>query len=204
MLKNIIFMELNQPDTTKKTIRLAGKRVEYRERVSVRARGIRMTIEFGKGLTVIHPIWQSANEIADFLQQKSRWILKHLLALKKIEAKTILPHSRDTYHAGKAAAKILIENKVTFFNSLYRYPYRTIRIGNQTSLWGSCSRSNTLKFNFKLTYLPQPLIDYVVVHELCHVEEHNHSRAFWALVSRAIPDYKARRRQLSQYIIRKI
>jgi predicted metal-dependent hydrolase len=76
-----------------------------------------------------------------------------------------------------------------------------IRIRNQTSLWGSCTRTGNLQFNYKLVYLPKRSVDYIVVHELCHLKEHNHSQRFWKLVEKMIPDYKQIRRSLRQYVM---
>ena len=71
-------------------------------------------------------------------------------------------------------------------------------IGNQKTLWGSCAADGTLRFNWRLVMMPPPLMDYVVVHELAHLKEHNHSPAFWKVVTKAMPDALERRRQLRE------
>jgi predicted metal-dependent hydrolase len=63
-----------------------------------------------------------------------------------------------------------------------------IGIGDQKSRWGSCSAADSLRFNWRLAMVDQSLVDYVVVHELCHMLQRNHSRAFWAEVERVLPD----------------
>ena len=76
--------------------------------------------------------------------------------------------------------------------------YGGITIRNQRSRWGSCSGQGTLNFNCLLMLAPPEVLDYVVVHELCHRKEMNHSAAFWAEVARVLPDYEARKRWLKE------
>ncbi len=71
--------------------------------------------------------------------------------------------------------------------------YHRIRIGGQRTLWGSCSTRGTLSFNWRLVLAPHEVLDYVVVHELCHLRVPNHSREFWALVERHRPGWRRRR-----------
>ncbi len=73
---------------------------------------------------------------------------------------------------------------------------KKIGVRNQKGRWGSCSRNGSLNFNFRVVYLPPPLVDYIVVHELCHLGELNHSKKFWSLVSQAVPDYRLMRKKL--------
>jgi predicted metal-dependent hydrolase len=77
--------------------------------------------------------------------------------------------------------------------------YRRIRIGGQRTLWGSCSSRGTLSFNWRLVLAPLEVLDYVVVHELCHLRVPNHSRRFWALVERHRPHWRQQRGWLRDY-----
>lgn len=86
--------------------------------------------------------------------------------------------------------------RLAHYNALYQMPLRKVAIRNSKSRWGSCSKQGNLNFNYKLLFLPLPIVDYVVVHELCHLSEFNHSPKFWALVAEAVPDHKARRKAL--------
>lgn len=70
---------------------------------------------------------------------------------------------------------------------------RDIRIKEQRTLWGSCGRDGILRLDRKLSRVPKPVFEYVVVHELCHLEHRDHSAAFWALVKRLLPDYEERK-----------
>lgn len=90
----------------------------------------------------------------------------------------------------------MVERKIEQFNAVYNFKVGRVSIRNQRSRWGSCSRLGNLNFNFKIALLPEPLVDYLIVHELCHLGEFNHSPRFWDLVAHTIPDYRAKRRAL--------
>lgn len=91
-----------------------------------------------------------------------------------------------------------ILERLEFWNRVYGFSWKSVAIRNQKTRWGSCSRRGTLSFNYRLILLAPELLDYVVVHELCHLKEFNHSRAFWELVGRGIPDWRARRAELKK------
>jgi len=77
--------------------------------------------------------------------------------------------------------------------------YNRITIRDQKSRWGSCSSKNNLSFNYKLMYFNNEIIDYVIVHELCHLREMNHSKEFWKIVEGIMPDYKTYKQQLKSF-----
>ena len=76
--------------------------------------------------------------------------------------------------------------------------YRNLRIKDQKSLWGSCTRDGDLNFNWRLILAPPPLLDYLVIHELAHLKELNHSKKFWAIVASWCPEYRRHRLWLRQ------
>lgn len=96
----------------------------------------------------------------------------------------------------KKAARPIVVQRIAHFNAIYGFTYTAIHIRHQKTRWGSCSGDGVLSFNCALLGLPPSLRDYIVVHELCHLWEMNHSPRFWALVARTIPDYKKCRMQL--------
>lgn len=94
--------------------------------------------------------------------------------------------------ACKARAKKIIQERLRHFNQEYSFVFERVAVKDLRSRWGSCSSKKNLNFHYKLLFLPVELLDYVVVHELCHLVEMNHSYKFWQLVGKTIPDYKKR------------
>jgi predicted metal-dependent hydrolase len=78
----------------------------------------------------------------------------------------------------------------------YNFSYNKVFIKNQRTRWGSCSSNRNLNFNYRIINLAPELQDYLIVHELCHLQEFNHGQAFWNLVGLQIPNYKVVRTQL--------
>lgn len=98
----------------------------------------------------------------------------------------------------KEAARALVHARLAHYNRLYQAPLKKVFIKNHKSRWGSCSSLGNLNFNYKVLFLHPEVADYVVVHELCHLKEFNHSPKFWALVAEALPHYKALRQELKK------
>lgn len=103
------------------------------------------------------------------------------------------------YKLHKPAAQALAEQKVAQWNQLYNFSVGRISIKNARTRWGSCSAKGNLNFNYKIALLPEHLADYLVVHELCHIGQFNHSQAFWNLVAQAVPEYRERRAELKKW-----
>ncbi len=99
--------------------------------------------------------------------------------------------SRRQYIKYKEQARLLAENRISYYNKFYKFKVNRIAIKNTQSRWGSCSKRGNLNFNYKIALLPAELADYVIVHELCHLGEFNHSKRFWKLVSLTVPNYKS-------------
>lgn len=104
----------------------------------------------------------------------------------------------------KKKAEEVIHDRLQFFNEHYSFKYNRVSLRNQKSRWGSCSRLKNLNFNWRLIMAPIEVIDYVVVHELCHLKQMNHSPKFWGLVEETIPDYKEVRKWLrkNEYLLK--
>lgn len=87
-------------------------------------------------------------------------------------------------------AKNIIEKRLKLYQVHFKVKYRKITIDDSHNKWGSCNSDHNLTFNWKLLLFPIEVIDYVVVHELCHLVHMNHDRSFWRLVGKIFPDYK--------------
>jgi predicted metal-dependent hydrolase len=86
--------------------------------------------------------------------------------------------------------KALVEESVATYQSYFKTKPRSIRINDSKTTWGTCDSKLQLTFNWKLAMAPREVIDYVVVHEMCHMVHLNHDRSFWRLVGKILPDYK--------------
>lgn len=100
------------------------------------------------------------------------------------------------YRRHKEQARVAVHARLSYFNRYYGHTYRRVFIKNSKSRWGSCSSAGNLNFNYKLIFLPQEVMDYVIVHELCHLAVFNHGPEFWELVGRALPNHKELRSAL--------
>ncbi len=100
------------------------------------------------------------------------------------------------YLENKDKALQIVKDRIEYFNMFYNYKWNRIVIRNQKTRWGSCSKKGNLNFNYKIALLPQKSSDYIIVHELCHLGEFNHSRKFWDLVAKTVPGYKEIRKNL--------
>jgi predicted metal-dependent hydrolase len=103
------------------------------------------------------------------------------------------------YREAVERTRALVAERAAYWAALYGIKYGRISIRKQKTRWGSCSRAGNLNFNYRLGFLPFELMDYIVVHELCHIPEPNHSAAFWDLVSEAYPNSRALRAALRSY-----
>lgn len=134
--------------------------------------------------------------IRTFVASKSHWIETHLTI--KNEAPKLPEFAPEELRALAQQAVKMIPERVAYFAPLVGVPYGRITIRNQRSRWGSCSGKGNLNFNCLLILVPQEVMDYVVVHELCHRIEMNHSLKFWAEVERVLPDYRERQKWLRE------
>ncbi|MDO8430397.1 MAG: M48 family metallopeptidase [Candidatus Taylorbacteria bacterium] len=95
-------------------------------------------------------------------------------------------------------ARELAHRKVGEFCAIYNFKCNKIAIRNQKTRWGSCSKRGNLNFSYRIALLPPHLSNYIIAHEVCHLGEFNHSKNFWNLVARTIPDYAKLRKELNQ------
>jgi predicted metal-dependent hydrolase len=123
-------------------------------------------------------------------------VLKKLGYVRVRKVRVAPRKSRSAYLKHRETARALVKQRLEYFNSIYGFTIGKIAIRDQRSRWGSCSRKGNLNFNYRIALIPLHLADYIVVHELCHLKEFNHSKQFWDLVARAVPDHAACRKAL--------
>ena len=137
-----------------------------------------------------------------FLQTKEAWLRKCLDQVEEresfAEAAGLEPLTEDELSALTKAARAYFTEKCAWLAPVVGVDYGRISIRHQKTRWGSCSTKGNLNFNCLLMLAPEDVRDYVVVHELCHRKEMNHSNAFWAEVARVVPDYREKERWLKE------
>ena len=99
--------------------------------------------------------------------------------------------TQEHYRAHKERARALVHKRLIHWNAHYACSYGRVAIRDQHTRWGSCSSKQNLNFNYRIVFLPPHLVDYIIVHELCHLLELNHGPRFWAHVARTCPEFVA-------------
>jgi predicted metal-dependent hydrolase len=145
---------------------------------------------------IVAPSWMRDGDIAEIVDQHREWI-----ALERAKQRPRLRldprHVSET--EGRRAARELITMLIDDEAAELGVAPKRVQIRDQRSRWGSCSTTGTLSFNWRLVLAPLEVLDYIVVHELCHMREPNHSRRFWKLVEARRPDWRAQRDWLDQH-----
>jgi len=169
--------------------------VPYTIKTNPRSRRFWLRIYPDGRVCVTVPRRASIDEATSFLQTHLEWVCKKLMWIEKRESNMqTLPSA--SYASTKEQARELVQQKIEQYGPLYNVNVKRMTIKNQKSKWGSCSRRGNLNFNYRIVFLSETLIDYLIVHELCHLKEFNHSKKFWNLVSQTIPNYRECRKEL--------
>ena len=153
-------------------------------------------------VTVRAPRSVSEKDIEEILKKKEAWISKHIEKIKetkeRFEAEPTEKLTREKVIALADEALKVIPERVEYFAKVIGVTYGKITVRNQKTRWGSCSSKGNLNFNCLLMLAPPEVLDYVVVHELCHRKQMNHSKAFWLEVEKVLPNYKEVRMWLKE------
>lgn len=183
-----------------RTIILSNQPIEYELKTSMRSRRMRLAIHRGGLLVVTIPNRMSERTAERFIFEKADWILAKIELMRSKGRGMPLPHeepiSKVELKRLKVVARELVLRRLEYFNDYYRFTYHRVSFRNQKTRWGSCSRQGNLNFNVKIALLPARLADYIIVHELCHLREMNHSSKFWKLVALTFSDHKELRKEL--------
>ena len=135
-------------------------------------------------------------EIRRFVESKAGWIEKHLSNRPAKEEQKL---TDQELRALREKARALVTERVQYYAPLIGVTYNQIAIRAQHTRWGSCSSKGNLNFNCLLALVPMEVLDYVVVHELCHRKELNHSDRFWNEVVKILPDYRQQKKWLKDH-----
>ena len=169
---------------------------EVEVRWSPRARRWRLEVPWGEAPRLTVPQGTRRAEVERLLEETRPWIVEQ--RRRQVPRLGLDPSAIRESEARRAARQVvarMAENGAERIG----VRYAAIRIGRQRTLWGSCSPRGTLSFNWRLVLAPLDVLDYVVVHELCHLRVPNHSPRFWALVERHRPQWRQQREWLREY-----
>ena len=165
-------------------------------RWSPRARRWRLEVPWGEAPRLTVPQGTSRADIERVLEEKRLWIDEQ--RRRQVPQLQLDPSTVSETEA-RRAARVIVSTLAHEEAGNVGVRYRRIRIGGQRTVWGSCSPRGTLSFNWRLVLAPVEVLDYVVVHELCHLRVPNHSRSFWALVEQHRPQWRLQRAWLRDY-----
>lgn len=163
---------------------------------------VAIQVNSDRSVTVRAPRSASEKDIEEILKKKKAWISKHIEKIKetkeRFEAEPTEKLTREKVIALADEALKVIPERVEYFAKVIGVTYGKITVRNQKTRWGSCSSKGNLNFNCLLMLAPPEVLDYVVVHELCHRKQMNHSKAFWLEVEKVLPNYKEVRKWLKE------
>lgn len=141
--------------------------------------------------------------IEAFVRQKEDWVMRQLARFEKQRKEHPAPERPPLSDKDRARyisiARDIFTRKTAYYARIMGVSYGRIAIREQKTRWGSCSSKGNLNFNWRLILAPEEVLDYVVVHELAHRREMNHSKAFYAVVESVLPDYRQARRWLRDH-----
>lgn len=167
-------------------------------RESARARRMSLVAYPTGEIVLVKPKRVSLEKAHAFIKQYAGWIERQIARIQKLPGppRYTPGGTKAEYARYKAAALTLVRKRIAHFAPLLGVSPLRITIRNQKARWGSCSRDGSISINYKVALLPEHLADYIIVHELAHMKEFNHSVRFWSEVASVVPDYRACRREL--------
>ncbi|HEX9502901.1 MAG TPA: SprT family zinc-dependent metalloprotease [Patescibacteria group bacterium] len=173
-------------------------KINYGITTSIRARYLRISIYSNGSVVVTKPQRVAVADAERFVLSKQDWILRKLDYYKNRKIQSLgLVRSKS-----RTEALSFVKSRLELYNQHYGFLMGKVSIKDHKSLWGSCSARKNLNFNHKIVDLPLGQADYIIVHELCHLREFNHSKRFWDLVAETIPNYSQIKQELKNYSFR--
>jgi predicted metal-dependent hydrolase len=172
------------------TFYIGKNRIPVLIKKGIKIKRISITVKTDGSVILSCPRIVRDSYLVNLLESKVQWIEKKVSLFKSRHPVLSIKHSRKEYQEHSKEALILVKERLQYFNQYYDLQYKNISIKNQRTRWGSCSSKKNLSFNYKIIFLPKEYQDYLIVHELCHLKEMNHSKGFWDLVGERIGNYK--------------
>jgi predicted metal-dependent hydrolase len=180
-----------------RVVDIGGRLVEVHIRRSRRVSGHRMVVRYGLPPELVVRPRASVAQIDDAIDFHRPWLERQLA--KEVVPRLGLERLRLTEAQGRREARARISLIAQSEAAALGVTYSRITLRDQRSRWGSCSSRGALSFNWRLVLAPHDVLDYVVVHEVCHLAELNHGPAFWRLVERRRPGYREPKRWLDDH-----
>jgi predicted metal-dependent hydrolase len=176
---------------------VGGRLVELQVRRSKRVKGHRVVVRQGVPPELVVRPRATDADIDAAIAFHLPWLVRQLA--KAAEPRLALDRLRLTEAQGRREAHARISLIAQSEAAALAVAYRRITLRDTVSRWGSCSSTGNLSFSWRLVLAPHDVLDYVVVHEVCHLVEHNHGPSFWRLVERRRPRYREPRAWLDEY-----
>ena len=166
---------------------------------SAKARRINISVKPLKGIRVAVPRGVAFETARQAAQEKADWIKAKQQAARQIEARHEELRRQPAYISRSAAKGLLLE-RLRELAERHGFTYNKVFIRNQKTRWGSCSYKHNISLNYKIALLPPELMDYILLHELTHLNHFNHSRQFWEALDCLVGDAKALDARLGTYL----
>jgi predicted metal-dependent hydrolase len=188
-----------------------NQNLKYSIKINRRSKRISLTVKRDGSCVVTVPFRRSSifqnmliKKAEYFVATKKEWIEAQREKYRKLQEKIKMTRGIDSEAVGVGESQLvsklsdkelktrtleIVQERLSHFNQFYKFSYKDVRVKKVSTRWGSCSRRGNLNFSHKLALLRSEEIDYVVVHELCHLSEFNHGPKFWKLVEQTIPNY---------------
>ncbi|MCY4576946.1 MAG: DUF45 domain-containing protein [Candidatus Kaiserbacteria bacterium] len=169
-------------------IRYKNQYIAYELLNHPKARYLKLAVGIGGKITVTKPKWVKQATVETFIREKQPWITERTesLAKKYGTNENLAIEDRAHFLRYKERAERFCEEKVSYWNRKNKFSYNMIRVKQLRASWGICSSNRNITFNYKIIFLPKREADKLIVHELCHLKEMNHSKRFWDLVEKTL------------------
>ncbi len=184
-----------------KIIKINQEDLKVEFKTPARSRNLKILVYKSGRVVLTRPKYISLKQAERYLDTKLQWLEKTLSSFNiqlPLDLNKDLDLEKEHYKKHKERARSIIEKRTSQINLYYGFKYKRISIRNQKTRWGSCSKAGNLNFNYRLIFLSNEQMDYVIAHELCHLKEFNHSPKFWQLVAEFCPNYKIIRRKIKK------